>query len=256
MDTNILIREELREEFKDQFPEEEKKDCEADKFNSNVVKDDNKNDNNTVNNYVKTEETILTEEKDILTELSNFCENLFTYTNDITDQYFAYKCSDMEDINTEDDVHQISSIHFSNIIVEINKNKFNFLKVYKHKNFHLENNNYTYTYSAGMYIKSLNVESQRHKNISEALSDLSILLRKYKYCNNCSEGYNSIYGNYCPKCLVTDFFCFSNDKICCPICLEETKTFLTLKCGHRMHKTCIEKLSKKNCPICRHVINI
>ena len=256
MDTNILnsLREELREEFKDQFPNEEKKDCESDKINSLTVQNSKQVAPTTASNYVKNEEIKLTQEKDLLIELSNFCENIFKHTNDILDPYFTYKSPEIENINTEDEVYRISTIHFSDTLFEINKNKFNFLKVYKHKNNNSEQ--IRYTYSASINLKTSHVETENHETVSEALSELNFILRKYKYCNVCTEGYNSVYSNYCPRCLIVDFFCFTNDKICCPICLDETNVFITLNCGHRMHQQCVQKLNKRNCPVCRQSFTI
>lgn len=52
----------------------------------------------------------------------------------------------------------------------------------------------------------------------------------------------------------------SADKIICPICLEEindTKTFITLPCQHKMHFTCgTEALTNSSlCPMCRKETN-
>ncbi len=41
----------------------------------------------------------------------------------------------------------------------------------------------------------------------------------------------------------------------CCICLEESyDKFTTLVCKHKFHTSCIDKLHKKTCPLCRNPI--
>ncbi len=37
----------------------------------------------------------------------------------------------------------------------------------------------------------------------------------------------------------------------CSICLEELNEYISLKCNHKFHSECVNKLLEKNCPLCR-----
>ena len=42
----------------------------------------------------------------------------------------------------------------------------------------------------------------------------------------------------------------------CPVCYEPLETDKALSCGHWVHKTCIIKSKKDNCPMCRQKVKL
>ena len=83
------------------------------------------------------------------------------------------------------------------------------------------------------------------------------------------QGYTK-YGTRCKRLLSKDDYCKSHveqsytgsengssEKDICPVCYEEFKFIeASLECNHKVHRECIIKSGKAQCPICRYDLTI
>jgi hypothetical protein len=96
-------------------------------------------------------------------------------------------------------------------------------------------------------------------------------INNYLFCRHCgtvvtSDLFSSsldeekVYTDYgmCHNCMINTIIDCENkniQEITCSICLEQTKSYFTIHCGHKFHRACLSRLEKKNCPMCRKNIN-
>lgn len=97
-------------------------------------------------------------------------------------------------------------------------------------------------------------------SLKKSFSTILDYINKYIFCKHCGtirqfDSYSEEYDR-CDNCLINEILML-NRKCSehCTICLESTKNYYTLRCGHKFHRACLSDLKLKVCPNCRKWIN-
>lgn len=97
-------------------------------------------------------------------------------------------------------------------------------------------------------------------NLEKTFSSILDYINKYIFCKHCGvirqyDSYSEKH-NKCDNCLINDLLSMSRlHSEYCTICMEETKNYYSLRCGHKFHRACLSDLEIKSCPNCRKWIN-
>lgn len=146
-------------------------------------------------------------------------------------------------------------INCHNLIFEINQVSFVEVAVEKIEQDPISYNVKLYYNNPG-FKQNKGIISQAGLTVSDAFKAAVERARKIRLCYTCSIPYDSEVSEYCPCCLLSDFFTYNNKLITCAICQEKTKDFKTLGCGHMFHITCLSKVKKATCPCCRTAFSL
>ncbi|MDD4930867.1 MAG: RING finger domain-containing protein [Candidatus Colwellbacteria bacterium] len=85
-------------------------------------------------------------------------------------------------------------------------------------------------------------------------------INKYIFCKHCGvirqfDSYSEEHDR-CDNCLINELLMLNRKHSeYCTICMENTKNYYTLRCGHKFHRACLSDLKVKACPNCRKWIN-
>lgn len=185
--------------------------------------------------------TFLLDKQQLIDQICKLCEKIYNTGKFFQDIHIGYSGR---------------NILFTNFIVEINQVRLHNLTITREQNTNdIDNNSNNYKYIASLvyskgYLESY-IKSELCDTIESSIKQLLEKTKKLKWCSFCEMGYNSELCDYCVCCLVSDLLTYDNSKITCPICLQDTKDYITISCGHRYHFTCISKNKTNKCPICR-----
>jgi len=97
-------------------------------------------------------------------------------------------------------------------------------------------------------------------DIKKAFSTVLDYINKYIFCKHCGvirqfDSYSEKHDR-CGNCLITEILMLGKKHgEVCTICMESTKNYYTLRCGHKFHRSCLSDLEVKVCPNCRKYIN-
>lgn len=97
-------------------------------------------------------------------------------------------------------------------------------------------------------------------SLKKAFSTILDYINKYIFCKQCGtirqfDSYSEEH-NKCDSCLINDILMLNRKTSeYCTICMESTKNYYTLRCGHKFHRSCLSDLKVKACPNCRKWIN-
>lgn len=134
---------------------------------------------------------------------------------------------------------------------------------YKHTDLYSIDFN-TYTHCDGIIENELSsdVFSVRYSgnSVKEVFSKAVDNLNKYIFCRHCGNirKYDMYFTEQekCECCVINDILSFDKKSSeYCNICMEHTKNYYTLRCGHKFHRACVSKLANKICPTCRKYVN-
>jgi hypothetical protein len=179
----------------------------------------------------------------LLSHISSMIESIFSETGEKPVEYgFNIKYTPRYFNNLP------AVINFYNLIFELNHVSFVEIAVEK-----LEQYNVKLFYINPFLRQNRGIVSQTRTTVSDAFKAAIERARKIKLCYTCSIPYDSNFSEYCPCCLLSDFFTYDNKIITCAICHEKTKDFKTLGCGHMFHMSCLMKVKNAKCPCCRMV---
>jgi hypothetical protein len=115
-------------------------------------------------------------------------------------------------------------------------------------------------------IKPLNNESELFSlysggdSLQTSFSTMLDYVNSYIFCKHCGvirrfDSYSEE-KDMCENCIITEILMLDREKCeYCTICLESTKNYYTLRCGHKFHRSCLSDLEVKACPNCRKCIN-
>ncbi len=100
------------------------------------------------------------------------------------------------------------------------------------------------------------------KTLHDAFINILNKINECIFCKHCGEIHSEelFYKdlNKCQNCCLNDLL-YSKRLTSehCTICLESTKNYYTLRCGHKFHRACLSDIkdSTKKCPNCRKFIN-
>jgi hypothetical protein len=97
--------------------------------------------------------------------------------------------------------------------------------------------------------------------IKEAFIKAMDNLNRFVFCRHCGiirkDNIYDLNEQKCECCIINDILaCESKTSEYCAICMENTKNYYTLRCGHKFHRSCVSNLNHKICPLCRTHINI
>lgn len=184
--------------------------------------------------------TSLLDKQQLIDQICKLCEKIYINNKFFQDTHVRYSGR---------------NIIFTNFVVEINQVQLHSLTISREQTSDTIENHICYQYIASLAYSKGYIESYIKSDLCDTIESSIIQLlgktKKLKWCSICEMGYNSELCEYCLCCLVSDLLTYDNSKIVCPICLQDTKDFITISCGHRYHFTCISKNKTNKCPICR-----
>lgn len=212
-----------------------------------------------------TEEKLSTTEEKLLTAETNYKSFLIDLLVDKWEKKFNIEMNKVQ-LETNDTpkicVFNLYNCRIKNIY-GLEFYGFEFSYCYTTCNFHIEFDTFPITDGIIDHTnENLEVYSIgcRGKSIRESFSGVLEKMNTHVFCKHC--GHIKLDSNYyidqekCESCLITDILmCDSKVSEYCSICMESTKNFYTLRCGHKFHRSCISGLQHKICPLCRKHIN-
>lgn len=119
---------------------------------------------------------------------------------------------------------------------------------------------YTNEYTTENYLSDIFCVKSSGSSIKELFVNVINEINRYIFCKSCGhiKNIDTYYKQEqkCESCLLNEIISLEKEKsIYCTICMENTKHYYKLRCGHEFHRHCLSDLKSKICPLCRTCIN-
>ena len=96
-------------------------------------------------------------------------------------------------------------------------------------------------------------KTKQHKTFKSCLSECIKIIKESDHCVSCNRFYlpKDLVNNVCLDCY---FQVLIENHEECAICYDDTlpRLYQKLPCKHAFHFSCLLKMNKRECPLCRH----